>query len=117
MLVLFSQVAVAQQASLVVIHSFNPYPRGARPVAALAQGAGGVFYATTSEGGARNLGTIFKIDSAGVLTTIHPFTGGDGNGFASLTPAEDGSFYGTTAGGGANGYGTIFKLVDESKRA
>jgi uncharacterized repeat protein (TIGR03803 family) len=38
------------------------------------QATGGSFYGTTTGGGALNQGTVFKIDSAGTLTTLHSFT-------------------------------------------
>ncbi len=110
-LLLLSQAARAQEASVEVLHEFNPFLRGANPQAALVQGTDGSFYGTTAGGGASEHGTIFKLDSTGVFTTLHHFQGSDGaNPQASLTPGEGGSFYGTTYGGGAGNGGTIFRL-------
>ena len=58
-----------------------------------------------------DVGTVFKLDAAGTLTTLHSFTGGSDGAYpyAGLIQATDGSFYGTTSGG-ASGVGTVFKL-------
>jgi uncharacterized repeat protein (TIGR03803 family) len=89
---------------------------GANPSAALVQGSDGSFYGTTREGGTNGVGTVFKISTNGVLTTLHSFTGGnDGAGPNGLAQGSDGSFYGTTEynfwgrWGGA-GNGTVFKI-------
>jgi uncharacterized repeat protein (TIGR03803 family) len=43
--------------------------------APLIQGAGGNLYGTTNAGGIANNGTVFKLTSAGALTTLYHFTG------------------------------------------
>ena len=92
---------------------------GADLRAGLVQATDGSFYGTTMTGGtsACGCGTIFKVTRAGVLTTLHTFTGPDGSGpDGALIQATNGSFYGTTAYGGASyggalGYGTVFKIT------
>jgi len=77
----------------------------------LAQGSDGNFYGTTALGGAHFRGTVFNIDAAGNLTTLHSFSGSPTEGalpFAGLVQGSDGNFYGTTALGGARGAGTVF---------
>jgi uncharacterized repeat protein (TIGR03803 family) len=84
------------------------------------QATDGNFYGTTSVGGADGTcdppygcGTVFKITSAGELTTLHTFNGTDGAyPFGALLQATDGTFYGTTPDGGAknNSSGTVFSL-------
>jgi uncharacterized repeat protein (TIGR03803 family) len=81
----------------------------------LVQGTDGIFYGTTSFGGA-NLyyGTVFKITPSGTLTTLYSFCDcTDGaNPAAGLVQGTDGNFYGTTEFGGANlYYGTVFKIT------
>jgi uncharacterized repeat protein (TIGR03803 family) len=82
----------------------------------LTQASDGNFYGTTYHGdsgkGAKADGTVFKITPAGVLTTLHTFSGGaDGaNPVGALTQGSDGSFYGTTSEGG-HGDGTVFKIT------
>jgi uncharacterized repeat protein (TIGR03803 family) len=57
-------------------------------------------------------GTIFRVTSSGVLTTLHTFTGVDGSRPEQmLRLGEDGGLYGTTRGGGPRGGGVIFKLT------
>lgn len=88
------------------------YPRGN-----LIQGSDGAFYGTTEEGGANadgniNSGTIFKVTSSGVLTTLGNFTGLNGEDPAgALIEGSDGAFYGTTVAGGVTGLGTVFKMI------
>jgi uncharacterized repeat protein (TIGR03803 family) len=81
------------------------------PYAALVQGSDQNFYGTTTEGGANNDGTVFKITSTGTLTTLHSFNTTDGAApYAGLIQASNRTFYGTTASGGANNDGTVFSL-------
>jgi uncharacterized repeat protein (TIGR03803 family) len=60
--------------SLSTLYSFNGTD-GQLPSAALVQGTDGNFYGTTSAGGTHHQGTVFKIDPAGNLTTLHSFSG------------------------------------------
>src|ERR1041385_6314690 len=66
----FCLAAGAQEVSLEVLHQFDPYPEGTHP-SAVVLGPDGNLYGTTPEGGASGSGTIFKLDPAGVLTTLH----------------------------------------------
>ena len=71
------------------------------------QASDGNFYGTTTHGGTggcySGCGTVFKMDAAGTLTTLHSFTGSDGASPGSLIQATDGNFYGTT-------YVAVFKM-------
>jgi uncharacterized repeat protein (TIGR03803 family) len=75
------------------------------------------FYGVTAEGGAYRWGTIFKITSAGKLTTLYNFCRqancGDGAvATEGLIQATNGIFYGTTDEGGVNpNSGTFFSLT------
>ena len=103
--------AVAQ--SLTTLYSFNGTD-GQLPSAALVQGTDGNFYGTTAAGGAHHQGTVFKIDSAGNLTTLHSFSGFPLDGAvptAGLVQGTDGNFYGTTASGGLFYQGTVFRMT------
>lgn len=100
------------------IHTFSAKPGytnadGAYPSAGLVLGADGALYGTTAGGGQYgNFGTVFKIDTNAVLTTLHTFNYADGeNSAAPLVPAPDGGFYGTEPLGGDNGNGTIFHIT------
>ena len=111
----FVLMALEAQASVVFtnLHSFGIFTNGAYPSAALVQGSDGNFYGTTADGGTNGgYGTVFKISTNGVLTSLYSFTGGnDGAGPSGLAQGSDGNFYGTTAGGGTNHWGTVFKIT------
>ena len=103
---------------LTNLYSFTGGTDGAFPKAALAQGSDGYFYGTTLQGGTNNMGTVFRISTNGVLTSLHSFTGGNDGGYpsAALVQGRDGYFYGTTSTGGntnfngMHGLGTLFKI-------
>jgi uncharacterized repeat protein (TIGR03803 family) len=89
------------------------YPAG------ILQASDGNFYGATYYGGATNAGygTLFKLTSAGVLTTLHDFCPKGGSYCAAgaypeaLVQGTDGNFYGVSGGGlGRVGYGTAFRL-------
>ncbi len=78
-------------------------------------GSDGNFYGTTFEGGSNISGTVFKVDSAGNLTTLYnfcrPFNCPQGSYPAGpLVQGADGNFYGTTTQGGT-GSGTLFQIT------
>jgi len=96
------------------LYTFGSSPNdGANPYAGLVQGSDGYFYGTTEHGGAKNLGTVFRISSSGSLTNLHSFKGYPSDGqlpYATLVQGSDGNFYGTTYTGGAIGDGTVFRI-------
>ena len=102
------------------LYSFSG-PDGFSPQAGLLLGTDGNFYGTTVLGGSTYVdsnntgdGTVFRITPAGVLTTLHSFTGYPGDGQApkgTLIQGSDGNFYGTTSAGGTYGGGTLFQLT------
>ena len=97
---------------VTVLHSFTGGDDGASPPSSVIQAADGRFYGTTPAGGASGFGTVFRIDTAGTLTTLHAFSGGDDGAspYAGLFEGHDGSFYGTTSHAGASGGGTVFRI-------
>ena len=111
-------IALSAQ-SLTTLHMFAGYPSdGGVPDAGVVQATDGNFYGTTYTGGASGncqggCGTIFKITSAGTLTTLHSFTWYDGaSPVGALVQGSDGNLYGTTYGGGAEPrVGTVFKIT------
>lgn len=87
------------------------------PPTGIMQATDGHFYgATYWGGGSYAVGTLFKLTSAGVLTTLHTFCpkGGthcaDGTMPAAPMEATDGNFYGVTGEGGLNNHGIAYKL-------
>ena len=108
------------------LYSFTGTNDGANPQGSLVQGSDGYFYGTTRFGGMYTnlmggLGTVFKITSNGLLTSLYSFAGTNGaHPFAGLLQGSDGYFYGTTIDGGTAyrgdittfnpGPGTVFKI-------
>jgi len=116
---------MTSERTITILYSFNAVTDangnnldGECPRAGLTLGRDGSFYGTTSTGGSNAAGTIFKITSAGALTTLYAFgtlidtNGSPIDGFepaTALLEGSDGDFYGTTEFGGI-GNGTIFKI-------
>lgn len=106
--------SVQAQGTYTVVHSFAGKPTdGAFANGELAQDTAGNFYGTTQQGGADNLGTVFKLEPGGVVTTVYAF--GSGNAGANpeggLLLDTDGNLFGTTTSGGpGGGVGTVFRL-------
>ena len=108
---------ISTNGAFTSLYLFTGGDDGLNPCAALVKGSDGYFYGTTALGGTRvgsyGSGTVFKISTNGVLTTLYSFTGGT-NGLwpgAALVQGSDGSFYGTTQYGGQGGAGTVFRLT------
>ena len=81
-----------------VIYSFTGGNDGAHPYSGLSLGTDGNLYGTTFDGGANGQGTIFKITTAGTLSTLHSFNGTDGCEAQSPPIATIGTvLYGVTA--------------------
>jgi uncharacterized repeat protein (TIGR03803 family) len=96
---------------LTPLYSFTGGNDGNEPEAGLLQGRDGSLYGTTYSGGTNFDGTVFKITTNGVLTSLYSFTGNDGAWpKAGLVQASNGNFYGTTTAGGSAGLGTVFQL-------
>jgi uncharacterized repeat protein (TIGR03803 family) len=107
---------ITPRGALTSLHSFcasgPPCADGALPFAGLVQASDGNFYGTTTGSGTDGNGTIFKITSAGALTTLLTFNGLNGLWpVGGLVQARNGIFYGTTYAGGYYGYGTVFSLL------
>lgn len=106
-LLLAGTACVASAQTLEIVHTFQA---GGTPLAPLLDGGDGFFYGSTSQGGNRDQGTIFRVDAAENFVTVHNFQGPEGAGpVGPLIRGSDGSFYGTTTnGGGSQYYGTVF---------
>lgn len=116
--------SITAAGKLKTIYSFCSKPNctdGSNPVASLIQATDGNLYGTTLNGGANyttcngGCGTIFKITTAGTLTTLYNFCSqsdcADGNQpEGGLVQATNGTFYGTTFSGGTADVGTVFSL-------
>jgi uncharacterized repeat protein (TIGR03803 family) len=101
-----------------IVHRFVPHaPPGntANPTAGLINDSAGNIYGTTTEGGSMHRGSVYKISAGGKISTLHSFTGPDGNHpYAGLLRDSAGNLYGTTEFGGSAcgsiGCGTVFKV-------
>lgn len=111
---------MSPQGEVTTFHSFCPDLQnctdGSQPGLALLLAADGNFYGVTQFGGPPYFGTIYRITPAGVLTTLHVFSGtADGaQPSGGLVQGPDNRLYGTTGYGGNSycpaGCGTIFTL-------
>lgn len=109
-------------ANYSTVYSFASGPNGRIPIGglvAVSTTAGSptdTLYGTTANGGTTENGTVFKLDSSGVETTLYSFAGADGAGPEAAMiniPDSDGAphLYGTTVGGSSWGYGTVFEFT------
>jgi uncharacterized repeat protein (TIGR03803 family) len=112
---------LAPDGTFTTLHRFAADgTEGAEPQTGLISDAESNLYGTTyagSAGGGRYYGTIFRIDSAGVFTTLYDFATDHVayNPGGPLMRDGAGNLYGVTlAGGGENG-GTIFRLDPEGE--
>ncbi len=109
-----------------VVANFQAPVAGQLPTQTLMLGPDGDLYGTTladalaatdlSSGGLSKLGTVFRMTTAGVITTLTNFndTSDAPKGFnpnGGLLVAADGNFYGVTYDGGAKRRGTIFRMT------
>ncbi len=95
-----------------VLYTFTGGADGGGPYGPLVRDSKGNFYGTTYQGGASNVGVVFKIDKSGNETVLYTFTGGADGGYpyGALILDSEGTLYGTTNGGGASGAGVVFKI-------
>jgi uncharacterized repeat protein (TIGR03803 family) len=88
---------------------------GQEIIGALVQGADGNLYGTAQGGGAYDCGTIFKMNTSGMILYYYSFPCATGGALPSapVVQASDGNFYGTTFEGGngqGQGNGTVFRM-------
>lgn len=103
----------AGASSYKVLYSFNGIHNGAFPTASLVR-VGGKLYGTTYEGGAKGVGTVFRVSpTAGTEKVLHSFGSGS-DGYLPFGGLIDvgGTLFGTTSNGGAfgEGEGTVFSV-------
>jgi uncharacterized repeat protein (TIGR03803 family) len=79
----------------------------------LTLGNDGNFYGTCQSGNSTNLGVIYRLTPAGVVTNLHDFTDVTGDAFPEQPPiqASDGNFYGTTGTPELSHCGTVYQLT------
>jgi uncharacterized repeat protein (TIGR03803 family) len=86
--------------------------QGHGPTGPLSSGADNLFYGTTQNGGTQGWGTVYKMSSAGAVTWLRSFQGGNDGGIpkGGVTLANNFYYYGTTSTGGSLAGGTTFKM-------
>jgi uncharacterized repeat protein (TIGR03803 family) len=102
---------------LETLYSFTTNSFGCLPFGGLIQANNGRFYGTTSAGGLQRVGTVFQMDTNGVVTLVYAFPNGTGgnnppNGSlpcAALVQGTNGLLYGTAVAGGSTDDGTVFR--------
>jgi uncharacterized repeat protein (TIGR03803 family) len=79
----------------------------ANPACRLAQAVNGLFYGTTTTGGAHQMGTVFTISSAGVGNSLYSFgsdSGGNAGVKEGLLSGSDGNLYGAS-------YSSVYRMT------
>jgi uncharacterized repeat protein (TIGR03803 family) len=127
MAILFCAVIAAKPAqaqTFTVLHTFaGGETDGENPYAGLIRDNAGNLYGTTLNGGWRvpGHGTVFKLDTAGALTTLHTFDHrGDGiKPYGGLVRDRAGNLYGMTPWGIGRkaGNGIIYRIETTGKEA
>jgi uncharacterized repeat protein (TIGR03803 family) len=117
----FGTVYTYNSGTFTTVLSFDGSNGSYPDYGALVQDTSGNFYGTTSQGGAyttcgdtSGCGTVFKVTSGGVLTTLHSFGSSSADGAAPLGGlgyGTDGNFYGAAEAGGTNNDGVLFNIT------
>ena len=83
------------------------------PIGSLVVGQDGAFYGQRQSGHIVGIeGAVYRLTPSGQMTSLHVFTGVDGDDPAGrLIELPGGRFYGVTRQGGAFNAGTVYKLV------
>jgi uncharacterized repeat protein (TIGR03803 family) len=115
---------VAKTGDETLLYSFTGGSDGCFPEAGVIRDAAGSLYGVAFQGGVgfcnSGYGVVYKLDTAGTLTVLHSFGGGDGAYPASVLLFDKaGNLYGTTKEGGnsecgGTGCGVVFELSPQS---
>ncbi len=121
-----SVFALASTGDFTNLHTFTGYFSGAdggHPEAPLVDGGDGNLYGTTTDGGASNIGSLYRIDAENQYSLVHSFSGslGPEDGATprgALVLGDDGALYGTTSALGPTqpslSVGTVFRFTPGS---
>jgi uncharacterized repeat protein (TIGR03803 family) len=100
--------------ALETLYSFTTNSNGCLPFGGLIQANNGCFYGTASYGGGADWGTVFQMNTNGVVTLLHSFLqNGSYPPIAALVQGANGLLYGTAVFGGATGDGTVFRMTTD----
>ena len=98
--------------TLLVFTGSGTGKNGSRPLGKLIPGPDGFLYGLTSEGGANNYGTAFRVNTAGQAGILTSFTAFQGNRPVNrLVTGPEGNLYGLAGGGGQFNFGTFYRLT------
>jgi uncharacterized repeat protein (TIGR03803 family) len=111
----FASLAAFGQTDFLRLRSFvNQSQSASTPSSPLLNASDGSLYATSTEGGSNDLGTVFSINKDGTgFSILHHFAGGTNDGQvprSGVIEGSDGALYGSTSSGGRSGLGTIFRV-------
>jgi uncharacterized repeat protein (TIGR03803 family) len=99
--------------NITILHHFTGGADGARTYAPVIFDPAGNLYGTTQAGGKFGYGTVFKLDAAGNVTTLHDFEQpafGVGAPTGGLYRGAAGYLFGVATMGGRFGFGSIFRV-------
>jgi len=102
---------ITQSGTITILHNFNFGTDGAFPWGPPTLASDGNFYGTTSGGGTKGSGIVYKITSSGTFTTIYKFD--IAHGFSPIAPptqGTDGFLYIPVSEGGDEYCGTIVQM-------
>lgn len=102
-----------QGANFTILQNFGTL----LPSGGLTLGTDQRFHGTTTLGGSRNHGTVFRLSPQPNLVYQHDFEGGADGAYPSSPPiqSEAGDFYGTTGGSASHYAGTVYKIEKSGK--
>jgi uncharacterized repeat protein (TIGR03803 family) len=95
---------------LTSLASFGPNTDGESPQSSLLLGADGAFYGTTDNGGDFGYGTIFRVTTNGVLTTVVYHLPEFAYHLGNLVQVGNGTLYGTMMSGDFNS-GSVYSVA------
>jgi uncharacterized repeat protein (TIGR03803 family) len=99
--------------AITILHSFTGAPAEGNGPSGAPTLDGSTLYGITYNGGASDLGTIYRINTDGSgFQTLHSFTGSTGDGSLPDGPLmlSGSTLYGVTSTGGASNDGTVFRI-------
>ena len=103
--------------NLTSLYSLTSATDGFYPLS-LSLGADGNLYGSTLGGlSGPPAGTLFRITTNGLFTSVYSFPYQGDGGSQTLVPARDGALYGTTPSGGTNNNGTVFQFLPNGSYA
>lgn len=104
---------------LQILRSFSESGSAAiTPREGVVLGTDGFLYGTTSQGGANNRGTVYRIradgSGYGVLRVLGQTPGDAASPVGGVIQASDGVLYGTATAGGTHGQGALFRVAPDA---